>query len=548
MATNDKNMMIRVKDLAGRMTPLQKVALGAVVLTVVAGSLVLSRTKGSTEMGVLFTDLASADTSSVVDALSAQGVQYQLTDAGHTVLVPKANVYDLRVTMAGKGLPSSNQGYALLDQQGITTSEFRQRIDYQRALEGEIDKTLMAMKDVKSATVHLALPDQSVFNDQPSSPTASVLIAGSANGSIPDDEVQAIVHLVASAVKDMKPSDVTVVDANGNVLSAGGSTGGTGTSSRTKVAGEIEKTLSARIIAMLSKMTGPNKVSVTVNAQVDLDEKQSTSENFEPVGTTPGSSQVSHEKTSTELYGNAALGATTGVLGPDGVPVTATTLPVGGATASTVPGTGVDYKKGDVDRTYALDRTVSQTVKVPGTISRLNVAVLIDETAVKDDQIAAIEKMVSTAAGIDSARGDAVTITRMPFDNTTATEADKSAKEAESAASQAQMMSMARTGVIVLVIVIALFLAYRSAKSARRETAIPINIGELQAAARPAGSLAIEAGNRGDAAAAPAGAAPVAALPRASTPEHELSVIADQRPQEVANVLRAWLNESKVRR
>ena len=129
-------MLDRARTMAGRLTPMQKIALGAVVITVVVGGLMVSRSSSTTAMAPLFTDLASADASSVVDELNTRGVAYDLTDAGRTVLVPKDQVYNLRVEMAGQGLPASNEGYALLDNQGITTSEFRQRVDYQRAMEG----------------------------------------------------------------------------------------------------------------------------------------------------------------------------------------------------------------------------------------------------------------------------------------------------------------------------------------------------------------------------------------------------------------------------
>ena len=540
MATNSNSSMAdKAKDLASRLTPVQKVALGAVVLTVIAGSLLLSRAEGSTDMGVLFTDLSSADASSVVDALAAQGVAYELTDAGRTVLVPTTDVYNLRVDMAGQGLPSANDGYALLDNQGITTSEFRQRIDYQRALEGELAKTVSALDGVKSASVHLALPDESVFVDEASSPTASVLVMGAMSGSVTDEEVQAIVHLVASSVKDMKPEGVTVVDANGAVLSSGGKSGGTGGSSRSKYVNEIEQTTAAKVTSMLSRMTGPNKVSVSVNAAVDLDEVQSTSEDFTPIGTDDAGGLVQKEKTLTEQYGNATINGDAGVLGPDGATITtdAANDAVTGVDGST------DYLKDEADRTYALDRTVSSTMKVPGEITRLTVAVLVDEAAVTEEQMAAIEEMVATAAGIDSDRGDTVTITRLPFDTSMITEAEDAAAAVDAAASQAQMMSMARTGAIVLVIVIALFLAYRSAKQARKVTAIPIDIGELTTSmprlnAGP--QMAIEAPQHSETMAL------MAARPPA--PEDELAVIADQRPQEVANVLRAWLNESKTGR
>lgn len=535
MAANDNpSAMGRVKDIAGRLTPVQKVALGAVVLTVVAGSLVLSRTQGSPEMAVLFTDLSSADASSVVDELSTRAVTYELTDAGRTVMVPKADVYDLRVDLAGQGLPSTNEGYALLDNQGITTSEFRQRVDYQRALEGELAKTVSALEGVKSASVHLALPDDSVFIDQPASPTASVLVMGASSGSITDEEVQAIVHLVSSSVRDMTPEGVTVVDANGTVLSADGQVGGAAGSTRSKYEAEIEQTKAAKVTSMLSRMTGPNKVSVSVTATVDLDEVQSTTEDFSPAAEDEADGLVVNEKTLTEQYGNAVLPDDTGVLGPDGAAVD--------PEAETAAEANTDYLKDEASRAYAVDRTVSSTTKVPGEITRLQVAVLVDEVAVTEEQIAAIEEMVATAAGIDADRGDTVTITRLPFDTSMIAEAEDAAKAEDAAASQAQMMSMARTGAIVLVIIVALFLAYRSARQARKVTAVPIDIGEITSAVprlASAAPLAIEA-PRSDTLAL------VAARPPSI--EDELVAVADQRPQEVANVLRAWLNESKARR
>ncbi|MEK7423664.1 MAG: flagellar basal-body MS-ring/collar protein FliF, partial [Actinomycetota bacterium] len=213
--------------------------------------------------------------------------------------VPKDEVYDLRVSLAGEGLPSSNEGYALLDNQGITTSEFRQRIDYQRALEGELAKTLAALDGVQAASVHLALPDESLFIDEPATPTASVLVAGASIGGISGSEVEAIVHLVASSVKDMKPEDVTVIDAAGTVLSAAGDgVAGAASGTRAKAVGEFEQRMTRSIMGLLTRMTGPNKVAVTVTAELDLDESESTSENFEPIGENPSAGQVLTEKTS----------------------------------------------------------------------------------------------------------------------------------------------------------------------------------------------------------------------------------------------------------
>ncbi len=206
-----------------RLTPMQKIALGAAVLTLVAGTFVLTQSGRGTAMAAIYTDLEPRDAAAVTDELISRGVEYELADGGRTVLVPRDDVYDLRVGLSGEGLPSSNEGYALLDRQGITTSEFRQRIDYQRALEGELARTLRSIDGIESATVHLALPEESVFVDEPTQPTASVLVRTAGTQTVTVDQVDAMVHLVASSVKGMTPESVTVADATGAVLWAGGS-------------------------------------------------------------------------------------------------------------------------------------------------------------------------------------------------------------------------------------------------------------------------------------------------------------------------------------
>lgn len=562
MATTDtSNALTKAKDLAGRLTPVQKIALGAVILTVVAGGLVLSRSGTTVSRSPLYTDLSAADASSVVDALQAQGVDYQLTDAGRTILVPQDQVYDLRVTMAGQGLPTSNEGYALLDNQGITTSEFRQRIDYQRALEGELEKTLTAMDDVASASVHLALPDQSVFIDQPATPTASVLVAArGVGGSITDDEVDAIVHLVASSVKDMKPEGVTVVDANGTVLSAAGVSSGSGSGGgqRAKAEADYENRLAASISALIARTTGPGKVAVSVTADLDLTETQTTSEKYLPNNADKTGGLVTNESTASETYGSGTnsstggvggSGTTPGVLGADGSTTTGTTVP-GGTAVSTG---ATDYNKADADRTYALDRIVEETTDVPGTVSKLGVAVLVDQAVMSQAQADAMTDMIATAAGIDPNRNDTISILSVPFDTSGTTAADEAAKTSAAAASKAQMMDMARTVAILVVILVALFLGYRSAKNARKVTVTPIDIGEITTGPRGALTTGGSGDDEDDDGELVEGIDPVVlSLNRPPDKDevvmNELTLMADRRPQEVANVLKAWLAETKGRR
>ena len=555
MPTPDQsNALGRAKELAGKLTPIQKITLGAVLLTVIAGGLVLSRSSDAVPMTALYTDLDPADAASVVDSLAGRGVQYDLADGGKTVMVPKDEVYDLRVALAGEGLPASNDGYALLDNQGITTSEFRQRIDYQRALEGELAKTLTALDGVQSASVHLALPDDSVFVDEPASPTASVLVVPQGVGGIASNEVEAIIHLVASSVKDMKPEDVTVIDSDGNVLSAGGGDGSGGlaiggTNDRTKATAAYENDMQASILAMLSKALGSNKVGVTVTAELDLDQTQQTSEDYGTLD--PESDEqpyVISNSASREEYGADAAGANgangeTGILGPDGA-LTADDITVDDGTGTPVAASG--YVKEEADTQYAIDRVVEQRTIVPGTVNQVSVAIVVDEATVTPEQIDQIDTLVKAAIGYNEVRGDKVEVEALPFDTTASTEAEALAAAEEAAAAKSQMMGMVRTIAVLLVIIIALILGYRSAKKARAVTATPINIGEITTGPRPS----LGPGSAID----PLAEADTEAVPiainrppdRDAIVMNELTQMADRRPQEVANVLRAWLAENKA--
>lgn len=552
--TDMKALAARGKEFAGRLSPLQKIALGAVTLTLVAGAFVLTQSSSAPAMSALYTDLSGSDASSVVDELTSRGVQYQLTDAGHTVLVPKDQVYDLRVDLAGQGLPASNEGYALLDDQGITTSEFRQRIDYQRALEGELAKTLLAMDNIASASVHLALPEESVFVDQPADPTASVMVDPASTGGIDDDQVQAIIHLVSSSVKGMQPEDVTVIDANGAVLSAPGVTGSaSGGTAKTKAETAYEQQVAAKVTAAIARVAGADKVSVSVAAELDLDQEQATSEDYGPVSTADGAdagSEKVSENCAAEVYGEGVgTNGSTGVLGPDGA-VVAPTVP------STVSAGG--YQSANCDTAYAVDRTVTESVTAPGDVKRLSIAVLVDETAITEEQQAQIEAIVKAAAGVNDDRGDTVKVERMKFDTSATEEATKAAEAETAAAAQERTMELIRTLAVAFVILIAVILAYRSTRKARKITATPIDIGEIRSGSGGHGPdgepLTPELASLPGAAAIGDGGGQrlnslaLAMESKNDGPIAEIQEIAETRPEEVANVLRAWLAESKAGR
>lgn len=533
MATTDPSRTGAAGKLTAglaRLSPVQKIAIGAAALTLAGGLVMFSRAGSDVPMAPLFTDLEASDAAGVTEGLATRGVQYELTDGGRTVLVPQESVYEMRVQLSAEGLPSSNEGYALLDQQGITTSEFRQRVDYQRALEGELAMTLEAIDGVDSATVHLALPEESVFVDEPTDPTASVLVAASGTNSIDNGQVAAMVHLVASSVKGMKPENVTIADATGNVLASGDESAGSGSAGadgRSDVTEQFEQDIAGDLRAMIARVTGMDNVAVTVRADLDLTQREATSEKYDTSSDTTG--LVVNERVSSEEYtGTQAGAAQTGVLGPDGAVVTPTTDPT--ATA----GAGNAYNKDDAERNYAINRTVESVVDEPGAIERLHVAVLVDEAVVSEEQVAAIEELVATASGIDTERGDQVTVTRLAFDTSVATAAEEAAVAEAAVQAAASRSSLIRTGVIGLIALIAIILAFVSTRKARREVVTPIDIDALRAAPLP--------GDEDDdqmLVTSEPGVTPIAEASRHAL--DELSALADRKPEDIAQILQSWL-------
>src|SRR6476661_7059116 len=225
MKQNLAGMVERARATLSTISLGQKVVIGLLLAGLLLGGFYFVSWITTPAQAPLFSNLASKDASAIVDELNAESVPYTLTDGGQTIMVAKDKVYDLRLTMSGKGLPSSSQGtgYALLDQQGITTSEFQQQVTYQRAIEGELQKTLEALQGVRTAVVHVAIPKDQVFVTDQAKPTASVLLDLAPGTQLPGEQIQAVTNLVSSAIQGMDPTQVTVADSTGQVLSAAGS-------------------------------------------------------------------------------------------------------------------------------------------------------------------------------------------------------------------------------------------------------------------------------------------------------------------------------------
>jgi len=205
----------------------QKAVVGVAVLGVVIGGYLFMSWAGQPTYVPLFSNLGSSDAAAITQKLAANKVPYQLAEDGQQILVPQADVNQQRLDMAAAGLPSSGtQGYSLLDSAGVTTSEFQQQVEYQQAVSDELEQTIESINGVSSASVSVVIPQQSLFDTSSDQPSASVLVSLEPGSSLSAEQVQAVVHLVASSIDGLSPDNVTVVDQYGDVLNAPGTNAG----------------------------------------------------------------------------------------------------------------------------------------------------------------------------------------------------------------------------------------------------------------------------------------------------------------------------------
>jgi flagellar M-ring protein FliF len=447
------------------------------VAALVLGGIALASWLGKPSYAPLFTGLAATDASSITDQLTTDGVPYQLTDGGATILVPQAKVYGERLKAASNGLPSSNEGgYSLLDKMGVTSSEFQQDVTYKRAIEGELAKTISAMDGVQTASVQLAIPAKSVFVDEEKDPTASVFVATKNGAQLGSDQVQAIVHLTSAAVEGMQPTDVSVVDQKGQTLSAVG-TGATG--SGNDQAADYDATTSKKIQDLLDTTLGAGNASVVVSATMSDNSGTRTTESY----TTPTTGPVALNESSTKEQYGAGSGAAggkgaTGVLGPDNIAV-----PNG--TAASGSGTGDDgYQNESATKNNAVDKTTETTQIPAGAMARQTISVALNSKAasVKNVNLQSINDLVANAAGIDQTRGDQVKVATVDFDTSAADNAQKALRAQQQSDQQQAMWSAITTAGIVLgallaLIAVIVFLVRRGRRQEREQ----VDIGELDA-------------------------------------------------------------------
>ena len=385
----------------------KQITMVALILSMLILTPVLVNWANTPSYSVAYTGLSEADAAQIVQKLDENNITYQLKGSG-TIEVPSDQVYTTRLLMAREGLPqSSTVGYELFSGTSMLgMTEFSQKVNYQRAIEGELERTIGSIEAVKAVRVHLVIPEKSLLTATQSLATASVTMQVNAGNVLDASQVRAITHLGASSVEGLKPENVVVVDSAGNLLASG--TGSEGEMSLTvngdqramenSYALEVQK----RVQAILDKILGPNRSVVQATVEMDWTQREVTSNTFSPTEVAIRSSQIINE--------SSGSGDTTG-----GVPGAASNLPT---PAATTTGTGASsYQRSEETLNYEVSQVQSHEITAPGKVSRISVSVMVD--GISDQaQMDIIKSAVQVAAGIDSTRGDQIVVESFAFDRT----------------------------------------------------------------------------------------------------------------------------------
>lgn len=388
----------------------QKVTLIALVLAAAILIPILISWATKTTYAVAFSGLSETDAGAIVEELTTQGIPYKL-DGSSTILVPTDQVYNVRLKMASAGLPQTGTtvGYELFDATSLGMTEFTQKVNYQRAVQGELERTIGSLNAVEAVSVHIVVPEKTLLSSTQQEPTASIMVKTKSGTALDAGQVRSITHLVAASIEGLKSENVVVVDSEGNMLASGATTGAEAaaaavTDSRRTAELAAAKDIQYKAQQMLDSVLGPDKAIVQANVTLDWTQREVTSQTFDPTPSAIRSSSVSSETYTTN-------GTTTG-----GVPGATSNLPT--PVATTTSGSGsTNYQKTDTTTNYELASTQSKEIIGPGQIKQVSISVLVDSIT-DPTQLNVLKNAVAAAVGIDTARGDSLSVESIVFDRT----------------------------------------------------------------------------------------------------------------------------------
>ncbi|MCA9471630.1 MAG: flagellar M-ring protein FliF [Nitrospirales bacterium] len=414
----------------------QRIGLVVVLALGIAVIPVLALMGKDPEMGVLFSKLEREDVQAIVSKLDRQGIPYRVSESGEKIEVPAEKVHELRLQMASDGLPEAGGvGFEIFDRTGLGVTQFVQKMNYRRALQGELARTISQIREVERTRVHLVLPERRLFTSDQQPAQAAVVLTLKRGAALTQGQVQGVMHLVSSSVEGLDPADVTIVDNHGQVLSSSTAQKDSPlTTSQVEMQRDVEQDLERRVQTMLDQVLGRNKSVVRVTTELDFRQVEVTEETYDPESQVVRSENRSQEKVVEEN-------------GPveSGIPGVRSNVPNDGD-VTVDNGRPKEAKRKNETLNYELNRKVSKVVEATGSIKRLSVAVLVDgtytagegaETATSGDnadlkyvprseeEMGKLVDIVKKAVGFSEARGDEIEVVNTPFEATSVKEGDE---------------------------------------------------------------------------------------------------------------------------
>ncbi len=547
--------MDQLKQLLTALTMRQRIAIGVMALLVAGGVTGFVKWKHERDFKPLFTGMAPEDAAAIVQKLKEGGVDYRLGDNGTSVLVPDAKVNEVRLEMAGEGLPKTGRiGFELFDKTNLGITDFTEHVNYRRALEGELERSIKGLNEVETARVHITFPKDSVFLDSQEPAKASVLLTLKPGVHLTPQNVQAVTNLVASAVEGLTPEQVSVLDMQGNLLNRPHKTSLDGSDlsdTHLEYQHQVEKDLVSKVEATLEPLLGEGKFRVGVSADCDFTTTEQSEEAFDP----SKSVMVSSQKT--EDLAGAAQGA--------GVPGTASNLPRP-ASRPMIGGSSTSRRTENV--AFETSRVV-KNIKIPqGILKRISASLLIDQDVKWEkhgkqmqrvlvppapEKLKAIHDVVAGVLGLVPDRGDQLVIETLPFEQTLESEppsgdANKPANAPKTGVDALLMdrrVQLGTGGLVLLLVLLVLFLALKKPKGVKVSTPVAI------AASSPDTVAALEAAKRQEEEQLAAIEAQSYKLPlpqptkKVEVLKTHLKDVVKKDPALTAGILRGWLEEDR---
>jgi flagellar M-ring protein FliF len=492
----------------------------------------------------LMTGLSAEDAASIVERLDSDHVPYKLAAQGSAILVPEEKVYDIRLKLAGEGLPrGGNVGFELFDSPSFGMSRFAEQLNYRRGLEGELRRSIRQLDAVREARVHIVVPEQGLFREQDSQATAAVTLHMQPGRVLGKSQVQAIVHLVSSSVAGLSPDHVTVVDSTGAILAKGGDSGGN-LSGGLEQQKAIEQGIEERVQAILAPIVGAGHVVVRASALLDFARTEKTTETYDPASAVLRSEQTSEEKRAGGGAGGPA----------SGIPGARSNLSGVDKEASAAPAAqGSNSERRSQTHNFEVNKVMQHEVGASGRLARLSVAVLVDGVSVvaangdksmrerTPEELERFADLVRRAVGFDADRDDQVVVQSMAFDVPAALETPPEPNKYLGYVERFWPPVLALLGGIVAAIIL---LRRRPRGDGQQVFESPRTVREMEAALM--GGLGQGTGMPGMpslAAAGGAGQVPMPALAAGARAGAGINEMAQVEPKRAASVLKSWLSE-----